>query len=185
METPSDRGPVYAVVLAFVIMVAVAAGIYFLVPHKITAITVSNVDLFAPHTVYSAAQGGSVQVLGEQPQSEDDLYVVPHISITNKLRQPIIINGWSATVTFADGSTLDSTYVAKSELPRLEQIFPKVTALASNPIGDEDQISPGATETGSMVLLFPNTTEDKWNAKRSAELTIELHDHQTQTIKLP
>ena len=181
----SDRSPVLAVVLAFVIMVAVAAAIYFLVPHTITNLSVSNVDIFAPHTEFNAAQGSGVQVLGETGQSEDDLYVIPHIKMTNRLRQRIFISGWSATVTFADGSSLDATFIGKPELPRLEQIFPKITALATNPIGDEDQINPGATETGSLVLLFPNTTADKWNTKRSAVLTINLHDHASQTVKLP
>ncbi|HEY4010497.1 MAG TPA: hypothetical protein VGM11_10135 [Acidobacteriaceae bacterium] len=184
MATPSDRGPLTAVIIAFVIMVTVAVMVYLLIPHKITNLSVSSVDVFAPHTEFNASQE-SVHVVGETAQSEDDLYVVAHINITDKLSQPVIITGWSATVTFADGSTLDSTYIAKSELPRLEQIFPQISKLATNPVGDGDEVNPGATETGSIVLLFPNTTQDKWNKKGSAVLTVELRDHTSQTVKLP
>jgi|SRR6185437_3979495 hypothetical protein len=185
MASSSDRNPVVAVVLAFVIMVAVAATIYLLIPHKLTDLTVSKVDVFAPHTEFKGSQSGSVHVLGEQAQSEDDLYVVAHISITNTWKQRMFISGWSATAMFADGSTLDSTLVAKSELPRLEQIFPQIASLATQPIGDGDQLDPGVTHTGDIVLLFPNITQDQWNKKRSAVLTINLHEHVSQTVKLP
>jgi hypothetical protein len=186
MDTSSDRRPVLAVVLAFVIMAIVAAAIYLFVHRKITDLSVSKVDLFAPHTEIQATEGGgSVHVLGEAAQSEDDLYVVAHINITDKLNQRAFIYGWSATVTFADGSTLDSTLVAKSQLPRLEQIFPQISTLATQPIGDGDELDPGVTDSGSVVLLFPNTTQDKWNQKRSAVLTINLRDHEPQTVKLP
>lgn len=180
----SDRSPVLAVVLAFVIMVVVAVTIYLVIPHKVTNLSVSSVDLFAPHTEFGASQGG-VHILGEQNQSEDDLYVVAHINITNKLHQRVFINGWSATVMFRDGTTQDSTYVAKSELPRLETIFPQITTLATNPIGDGDELDPGVTHSGSVVLLFPNTTKEKWDQKGSAVLTIDLHQHVSQTVKLP
>ena len=185
MATSSDRSPVVAVIFAFVIMVAVAATIYLVIPHKITDLSVSKVDVFAPHTEYGASQGGSVTVLGETAQMEDDLYVVAHLNLTNKLKQRVFISGWSATVMFADGSTLDSTLVAKSELPRLEQIFPQITSLATEPLGDGDELDPGVTKSGSVVLLFPNVTQDKWNTKRSAVLTISLHQHVSQTVKLP
>ena len=179
----ADR-PVLAVVLAFIIMVVVAVTVYLLIPHKITALSVSKVDVFAPHTEFKASQS-SMQVVGEPGQSEDDLYVVAHINITNKLHDRVFISGWSATVMFRDGSTEDSTLVGRSELPRLETIFPQIAPLATDPIGDGDELDPGVTKTGSVVLLFPNTTQEKWNTKGSAVLTIDLHEHVAQTVKLP
>lgn len=180
----ADR-PVLAVVLAFIIMVVVAVTVYLVIPHKITALSVSKVDVFAPHTEFKASQGTSGQVVGEPGQSEDDLYVVAHINIRDRLHQRVFISGWSATVMFRDGSTEDSTLIARSELPRLEQIFPQIATLAPDPIGDGDELDPGVTKTGSVVLLFPNTTQEKWNTKASAVLTIDLHEHVAQTVKLP
>jgi hypothetical protein len=185
MATPSDRSSVTAVVLAFIIMVVVAVSVYLLIPHKLTNITVTNVDVFAPHTEFKAMQGDSVHVVGEPAQQENDLYVVPHINITDKWKQRMFISGWSATATFADGSTMDSTFIAKSQLPRLEQIFPDIAKLATNPIGDGDELDPGVTDSGSVVLLFPNVTQDQWNKKGSAVLTIDVRDHVAQTVKLP
>lgn len=182
----TDRNPVLAIVIAFIVMVVVAVTVYLVIPHKVTALSVSNVDLYAPHTEFQTAQGNSsVQVIGEPGQSEDDLYVVAHINITNKLHERVFISGWSATAMYKDGSTQDSTYVAKSELPRLEKLFPQIATLATNPIGDGDELDPGVTHSGSIVLLFPNTTEAKWKSKGSAVLTIDLHQHVSQTAKLP
>lgn len=185
MASSSDRSPAVAVILAIIIMVAVAIAVYLLIPHKITALSVQHVDIFAPHTEFAASKGESVTVVGEPGQSEDDLYVVAHLNVTDKIHQPVIITGWSGTVTFKDGTTEDSTYVAKSELPRLEQVFPQITSLATQPLGDGDELYPGKTDSGSVVLLFPNTTQDKWNQKGSAVLTLNLRDHTAQTVKLP
>lgn len=185
MAPSSDRSPLTAVILAFVIMVALAITVYLLIPHKLTNLTVSSVDIFAPHTEFKAMDGDSVHVVGEPAQSEDDLYVVAHINITDKWKQRVFISGWSATATFADGSTMDSTYVAKSQLPRLEQMFPDIAKLATNPLGDGDELDPGVTDSGAVVLLFPNVTQEQWNKKKSAVLTINLRDHVAQTVKLP
>lgn len=184
METSSERGPFLSVILAFVIMVVVVVIVYLLIPHKITAINVSKVDVFAPHTEFQASQG-SMAVVGEPGQTEDDLYVVAHLNITDKLHEQVYITGWSATVTFADGTTTDSTYIAKSSLPRLEQIFPNIATLATDPLDDGDELDPGVPHSGSVVLLFPNTTQDKWDKKGSAVLTLTLRDHASQTVKLP
>lgn len=184
METSSERGPVISVVLAFIIMVVVVVIVYLLVPHKITAMTVSKVDVFAPHTEFQASQG-SMAVVGEPGQTEDDLYVVAHLNITDKLHDPVYISGWSGTVTFADGTTMDSTYIAKSSLPRLEQIFPNIATLVTDPLSDQDKLDPGVARSGSVILLFPNTTQDKWDKKGSAVLTLTLRDHASQTVKLP
>ena len=186
MTKPSERGSATPVILAILIMVAIAAAVYFLVPHKITDVSVSGVDLFAPHTQFGATQSDeSMHVLGQAAQTEDDLYVVAHLNLTDKLRSRIFLAGWSATVTFADGTTADSTLVARSELPRLEQVFPQITPLVTQPLGDGDELDPGTTKSGSIVLLFPNVTEAKWKSKKSAVLTIDLHEHVSQTVNLP
>jgi hypothetical protein len=184
MASSSDRSPVIAVVLAFVIMVAVAAAVYLLIPHKLTDVTVTKVDVFAPHTEFKAPEG-SMHVIGEEPQSEDDLYVVAHLNLTDKLHDRVFLDGWSATATLADGSTVDSTLVTRTVLPRLEQIFPQIADLATRPLAAGDELDPGVTDSGSIVLLFPNTTADQWKNKRSAVLTINLREHMPQTVKLP
>jgi hypothetical protein len=181
----SDRGPLTAVIIAFVVLAIITAAVFLLNPHKVAEVSVSKVDLYAPHTEFAAAPG-STKVVGETGQSEDDLYVVAHVTIADKLRLPLFLFGWTATVTFSDGSTQDATVVPAQQLPRLAQIFPQLSGLASTqPFHDGDEIAPGTTSSGSFILLFPNTTQDQWNKKRSAALTIELRNQEAQTVKLP
>jgi len=185
MAESSDRGPLTAVVIAFVVLAIITAAVFLFNPHKIAEISVSKVDLYAPHTEFAASQG-STHVVGETGQSEDDLYVVAHVNITDKLRLPLFLFGWTATVTFSDGTTQDATVVPPQQLPRLSQIFPQLAGLAATqPFHDGDEIAPGTTSAGSFILLFPNTTQDQWNKKRSAALTIELRNQEAQTVKLP
>ena len=99
---------------------------------------------------------------------------------------PIFLFGWTATVTLADGSTQDATVVPAQQLPRLGQIFPQMASLATEqPFHDGDEIAPGTTTSGSFILLFPNMTQDQWNKKRSAVLTVQLRNQAAQTVKLP
>src|ERR1700739_2920534 len=115
MASSSDRGPLTAVLIAFAILAIITAAVFFLNPRKIAELSVSKVDLFAPHTQFDASQG-SMKVLGETAQSEDDLYVVAHVNITDKLRLPLFLFGWSATVTLADGSPQNATGLTRQEL---------------------------------------------------------------------
>lgn len=186
MDSSSERGPLTAVVIAFVVLALIAAAVFLFNPHKVAEVSVSKVDLFSPHTQFAASPGsGSMKVLGETAQSEDDLYVVAHTSFNNKLRIPVFLFGWTATVTFADGTTQDATIVPAQQLARLGQMFPQLPPLISNPFHDGDEIAPNTTATGDFVLLFPNTTQDQWNKKRSAAMTIELRNQEAQTVKLP
>jgi hypothetical protein len=166
------------------VLAIIAAAVFLLNPRKTADLSVSSVDVFAPQTQYKA-QEQTVKVLGEGAQTENDLYVVAHISMTDKLRLPLFLFGWTSTATFADGSTQDATVVPAQQLPRLGQMFPQILPMAPKAVLDGTEIGPGSTLNGDIVLLFPNTTEDQWNHKKAATLTIELRNQQAQTVKLP
>jgi hypothetical protein len=178
------RGPLAASLIAVFVVIAIFVAMFLLNPRKTADLSVTKVDLFAPHTVFQA-QRGEIHIVGEAPASEDDLYVVAHVKLTDKLRLPIYLSDWTATVTLADGRTLDATTVPATQLPRLEETFPALTPLVSQPLHYGDEVAPGATTEGSVVLLFPNTTQAAWQSKHSAVLTIELRDQNPQTAPLP
>lgn len=181
----SDRGPLLAVVIAFVILALVGAAVFLLNPHKTAEFAVSHVDLFAPHTEFQAMRG-QTNVLGEQPQTEDDLYVVAHIRLTDKLRLPLFISAWTATVTLANGSSVDATIVPAKQLPRLGETFPKLPGLVSQPaVQFNDEVAPGSTLEGTLIFLFPNVKESDWQTKKSAELTLQLRNQDALTATLP
>jgi hypothetical protein len=157
-------------------------------PRKTAVITVQKTQLFTPHTEFKQMPG-SGRIIGAQAESEDNVYVVATVSITDKLRLPLFLDSVSATMT-TDAGTTQATNVSPLDLPRLEQIFPKITPLVSvpgaPPLRFEDTVSPGATRVGIVVFLFPQITAQAWAAKKSATLTVNFaHDAAPISVPLP
>jgi len=170
-------------------MIVIGVAVFLLNPTKTAELSVQKVDLFAPHTVMNAAEGGG-QVVGVAPSAEDDLYVVATLKITDKLRLPIFVDSYTATLVTSSGATLDATIVAGQLLPKVGETFPQILPLvnppAATPIKFDDAIQPGDTKVGSVVLLFPNASEKIWREKKSATLTLTLsHDAAPLTVALP
>jgi hypothetical protein len=176
------------VISAVVVMAAIAAGVFLLNPRKTAEVTVVKVELYSPHTETQAAPGVGQEV-GVAPTSEDDLYVVATVNLTNKLRLPISPNSPSATLTTADGALVDASFAAAHDMPRLEQEFPALTTLVNGPGGTPiesgETIAPSATREGKVVLYFPNVTAAMWQKKKAALLTINLFRQKPLTVSLP
>lgn len=188
LAPPPDRHRLLpTLILAGIVMVAVAIAVYMLNPRKTAEISVEKTELFAPHTVFEAAPGG--RVIGTAAESEDDVYIVATLRIEDKLRLPIFLTNTSATLTRDDGTTVEATVISPLDLPRLEQTFPQITPLvtppAAPPLQFQDAIPAGATHTGTVLLLFPQTSGQQWHAKKFATLTVHLaHDAAPITVPL-
>lgn len=185
----SSQAP--AVIIAFLILAVAAAAIFYFNPHKISELKVTSVDTYAPRTTFGALEGpggvpNGMHVLSAPTTStEDDLYVIANVSMTDKLRLPLYISGATAHVTLADGTELESNLLSGADLKRLEVIFPEIRNHAVAPISDGDSIEPGQTRVGTVVLPFPGQTADAWHNKKSATLTIDLRNQRAQTTVLP
>jgi hypothetical protein len=185
---PDDNPIIPKLVIAGIVMILIGVAVYMLNPRKTAVITVQKTELFAPHTEFKQMPG-SGQTIGAQAESEDNVYVVATVSITDKLRLPIFLDSVSATMTTDTGST-QATNVAPLDLPRLEQIFPQITPLVSSPavppLQFQDAVSPGATRVGIVVFLFPQISAKAWAAKKSATLTVNFaHDAAPINVALP
>ena len=178
-----------AVVIALFVLVALAFAIFYFNPHKIAELKVTGTDLYAPHTTFAGAETpapNGMHVLGAPTtSSEDNLYVIANVSITDKLRLPLFLSGATARVTLADGTQLESNLLSRADLKRLEVIFPDITQRAVAPVSDGDEIDPGQTRVGTLVLPFPGQTADAWHNKKIATLTISLRNQEPQTTALP
>ncbi len=184
-----DSGNAPALILSLLILATVAAAIFYFNPHKVSELKVTNVDLYAPHTTFASLDGppaNGMHVLDAPTTStENDLYVIAHVSLTDKLRLPLFITGATAHVKLADGSDLEANLLSASDLKRLAVIFPSLRQRVTNPMSDGDEISPGETRTGTVVLPFPGQTEDAWRNKKAGTLTIQLRNQGPQTTTLP
>ena len=178
-----------AVVISLLILAAIAAAIFYFNPHKVAEFHVTSSDTYAPHTTFNALDGPSpngMHVLSAPPTTtEDNLYVIAHVTMADKLRIPIFIDGATARVTMADGTQYEANILSGTDLKRLEVIFPDITQHATDPIFDGDEIPPGQTRAGTLVLPFPGQTAEAWHAKKNATLTITLRNQGPQTTGLP
>ena len=185
-----ERSALPAVLIALVVLAAIAAAVFYFNPHKTADLTVSQTQTFAPHTELAAMKGAAahgMRVLGEAGAGgEDNLYVVATVNLTDRLRLPLFVSGATAHIVFGDGSQADVRTIAASDLKRLQTIFPPLTPLTTHPIADGDEIDPGQTKTGTLVLLFPGRTADAWKTKKpGSTVTVELRNQGPQTAPLP
>jgi len=180
----SDRSFVPAISVAVVVLIAVALIVFLVNPRETAEVSVQQVQTYSPHTELKPMPD-SLHVLGAQAVAEDDLYVVAKVRIVDKLRLPLFVISTTTTLTGPDGNAEQATAVAPVLYPRLEEIFPMLTPMLTNPLNDGDEISPGQTRDVTILLLFPNTTEEMWHAKKSAVLTIALRNQAPQTVSLP
>jgi len=181
-----DSNPIVKYAIAGLAMILIAIAVFLLNPRKTAEVSVQKLDFYAPPAV--APPVDTVMYPGTPKQAENDLYVVATVAVTDKLRLPIAPDGPSATMTLADGSSVDGQFLSGEDLPRLETEFPDLTPLVNKPgttpIAIGETISPGSTRTGEVVLLFPNVTKAAWDAKKSATLTINISRQKPVTIPL-
>jgi len=178
-----ERSRSGAVLVAIAILVTVAIGVFFLIPRRVAELSLQHLEVFAPHTEFTA-MAGSTHVIGQVAQSQDDVYIVATVRITDKLHVPIFLDTAEATMTTSAG-TAEATVISPRDIARLELSFPQLTPLAINPLQDGEEIAPGATREGTIILLFPTLTQDQWKAKQSANLTLKIAHQGSETITLP
>ena len=186
---PREKSVLPAILIATLVLAAIGAAIFYFNPHKTAELSVLDVHTFAPHTELGALQSErshDMRVLGAATaSSEDDLYVVATVSLADKLRMPLFFEGGTAQVTFADGTEANARMIPATDVKRLGTIFPDITPMIRNPITDGEQIDPGQTRVGTLVLGFPGRTADAWQKKQNATLTMELRNQEPQTTRLP
>ena len=188
---PPEKSVIPAVLIALLVLAVIAGAVFYFNPHKVADLQVTGVQTFAPHTEMKGLTPdpgkGNMRVLNGTiyTAAEDDLYVVTRVSFTDRLRIPIYLEGAFADVTFADGSQAQAHMLSVKDVQRLGAIFPAIATLATNPIADDEEIDPGNTRAGTLVLAFPGRTADAWRGKRSSSLTLELRNQEPQTARLP
>ena len=180
----TDRNYVPALTAAILVLITIAVIVFLVYPREIAELKVESIQTYEPHTDLKPVLD-TEQLLGPQAVAEDDLYVVAKVRFTDKLRLPVFVTSTTVTLTGPDGNAVQATAVAPVLYPRLEEIFPTLTPMLNNPLHDGDEFDPDATREATVLLLFPNTTEEIWRSKKSAVLTIALRNQTAQSASLP
>ena len=165
------------------IALAVLAGAVFLIvrftPHTTAELKISQTKTWQAHTVFK-----SDTILVGQDKAQDDLYVVTTLRIEDRLRLPLFLKDFTANVITADGESLTTSAAEKTDLHPLFVTFPALAAIATAPLLRDTQIDPGQAAEGMILLHFP-ITEEAWNKRQSATLTVDLYHQAPQTIAIP
>jgi hypothetical protein len=185
---PARRNLAVPVLLAVAVLSVAAFLVFYFTPHTTADVTVKKAAVYAAHTVFKSDSN----VVGRDPV-EDDLYVLVILHVDNRLRLPLFLKDFTATLTPSnpDGTPAEATTTAAAEkldLPNLYASFPAVKTLAdqqATPLLLRDtQIDPGKSAEGLVVLHF-STTQAAWDARKSATLNIALYHQQPLTVTIP
>lgn len=183
-----EKSVLPAVLIALLVLAIIAVAVFYFNPHKVAEVTVQQTQIYAPHTEYAQLKTkntGNMRVVGpDATSSEDNLYVVATVNVTDRLRLPIFVNGVTAHVVFADGSQVDSEAIPAGDVKRLQTIFPGIAPMIGQPLEDMAQFDPGKVQTGTYVFGFAGQTAQAWQSKRSASITLELRNQEPQTVPM-
>ena len=176
---PARRNLLVPVLLAFLILGIVLALVLKFTPHKTADLTITRTIIYPTHTVFKS---DSI-IVGNQ-HAEDALYVLTTLRIDDRLRLPLFLKDFTATLTTAEGEEVTSSAIEKQDLDAVYTSFPEVKALATTPLLRETMIAPGQSAEGMVLLRFP-VAQDVWDRRRSATLNIELYHQGQQSILIP
>jgi hypothetical protein len=179
-----ESSPLKSILIAAAVLIAVAAAVFYLNPRKTAELTITKTALYAMQTSANAkpSVGG---IVGQPVATDNDFYVVVTLRIENKLRLPIFINGINAAYTPPDGTPIAVQAMRATDVPRVEEIFPAIKSLMTNPLTFDNGIDPKSATEGTVLLQFPGVTEAAWKSRKTATLTVDLAHQDAQTITIP
>jgi hypothetical protein len=176
-----NRNYLIPILIALVVVGAVFGYVY-LTPHRIADISVTHTSVVPTHTVFKTDS----KLVGAQDEVQDMIYVMATVRIDNHSRIPLTIDDLGGTVTPPDntGDPTTITAVQKDGLDSIYTAFPAVKPAASPALLRETTIQPGDHAEGMVMLNFP-ISEDDWNKRKSASVTIGFYHQDPFTVTIP
>ena len=176
---PARRNLLAPVLVAFVLLGIAIALVLRFTPHKTADLTITGTSIYPAHTVFK-----SDSMLVGSEHAQDDLYVLATLRIQDRLKLPLFLKDFTATLVTADGEEFNTSATEKQDIPALFVTFPAIEKLASAPLLRETLISPGQSAEGMVLLHFP-VTQAAWNSRKSATLHVDLYHQGPLTVLIP
>ena len=181
---PERRNYTLPILLAFAALALAGVFVYRNTPHTTADVEITHIDVFPAHVEFTSDSN----VVGPK-QTEDVLYILATVRITDRLRLPLFLKDFTASLVPSDGSLQPATSaIERTDLLNLYATFPAVGALARQqtapPLLRETRVDPGQTVTGFVVLHFPVKPE-VWNTRNDFVLTIDLYHQASLSLALP
>jgi hypothetical protein len=176
---PARRNLLAPVLIAFLVLGIVIALVIRYTPHTIADGSVTHAVAYPAHTVFK-----SESILVNRDRSQDDLYALVTLSVTDRLNLPIFLNDFTGSLTTATGEQIAGTAAYKNDLETIYTSFPALRPMSSAPLLRETMISPGNTAEGMILLHFPVSAE-VWNNRKSATVNVDLYHQGILSITIP
>lgn len=181
---PARRNLTLPIALAALVLAIAAVALVRLSPQQTADAAIPHLAVYPSHLVFKSDS----TVIGAQT-TQDTLYVLATVRLTDRLRLPLFLKDFTAVLITADGSqTGVISAIEKPDLAQLLATFPTLNKLAAAqrtpPLYRETRVDPGQTAEGWLLLAFPVAAET-WNARRSAVLSVDLYHQPPVRIDLP
>lgn len=161
-----------------VLGIAIALVVRF-TPHRVADLEITHASIYPSHLVFKA---DALVVGGDR--TEDQLYIVANVRITDRLNLPLFLKDFTATLTTAEGEKIETSAAEKTDLPAIYSAFPALKAMASEPLLRETLIRPSNSAEGMILIHFP-VNMDTWNRRKSAVLHIDFYHQGPLSITIP
>lgn len=175
---PARTNLLAPVLVAFLVLGIIIALFIRFTPNKTADLAVSHTIVFPTHIVI-----GSGSIVVGHDTAEDTLYVLTTLHVDDRLRFPLFIKDFTATLTTAEGEDITTSAVEKDDIPNLLVSFPGLKPLATEPLLRETVIEPGQSAEGMVILHFP-VTQSVWDHRQAAILNIDLYHQGNQPVTI-
>ncbi len=179
IHQPVHRNLLAPVLIAFVVLGIAIALVIRYTPHRVADLEIPHTSVYPAHLVFKADS----LVVGAE-KTDDELYVLTTLRITDRLNLPLFLKDFTATLTTADGEEFKTSAAEKTDLESMYTAFPALRPMSSEPLLRETLIRPGNSAEGMILLHFP-VTLDAWNHRKSAVLNIDLYHQGPLSITIP
>ena len=113
-------------------------------PYKKPQVTLTHSTIYIGHTVFAKQNfENGTKVVGQGESAEDDLYVLATVHIQNPLKVPLTLNDFTALLTGADGSEMQTSAVEKNQFDTVFTAYPELKPMTGTPLLRETVLAPG------------------------------------------
>lgn len=181
------RGYTIPIVLAILAPLLAIGIVLSRKPHHPSKLDVTHTVIFAPRTTFKASTGGAggVHIIGQQPQTEQNLYAVVTIHVHDGLRAPLYIAEVDGSYTGAAGDAQDAVAPSRADLVRMQEIFPELKPLMPHPLVMGDSIPAQGEAEGQVLLHYNALTEQDWAKRKPSTITMHFEHQDPLTATIP
>lgn len=184
---PPSTTSTRSIIAAAVILLAVAGGVFYWLSMQKAELTVTAVTPWVAHVENKPLEmkGKGGHIVGIPSAMESDLYLAVSVRLTNHLRVPMFIKDETFTVTSPDQTVAPADALQKADLDTTLLAFPALQSLIGKPLLRDTKVDPGQTVEGTLLVPYPQATEDFWTKRAFASATLTFFHQPDLTAPAP